>query len=140
MIRPFHLALPTKNLAETKSFYLNRFQCEIGRSDTTWVDFNFFGHQLVFHEFPTIDMPSITNPVDNKQVQVPHFGVILTMNDWLHLKDRLITIKQTFIIEPYIRFKDTPGQQATMFFEDNNGYAIEMKAFENDQFIFEPFQ
>lgn len=139
MIRPFHLALPTKSVQDTIAFYEAAFDIRIGRSDTTWVDFDFYGHQLVFHESPNADFKAITNPVDGKIVRVPHFGVILSMTDWIQLKEQLEAQQMNFIIEPYTRFKGTPGEQATMFFEDNNGYAIEMKAFEDDRFIFEPF-
>ncbi|MBT5954453.1 glyoxalase [bacterium] len=140
MTRPFHLALPTKKLKETEAFYTTILGCTIGRQDSTWIDFDFAGHQLVFHECLGIDIESAANPVDGKQVRVPHFGVILTMEDWKKLALRLKNHDIKFIIEPYIRFQGTPGEQATMFFEDNNGYALEMKAFENDDYIFKPFE
>ena len=139
MIRPFHLALPTKNIKQTINYYTTYLGCTLGRSDVTWVDFNCFGHQVVFHECKDIDMAQATNAVDSKAVRVPHFGIVLTMQDWQQLAQRLKANQQHFIIEPYIRFKGTVGEQATMFFEDNNGYALEMKAFEDDKFLFEPF-
>ena len=135
MIRPFHLALPTTDITATRAFYIDTFNCAIGRSDTTWVDFDFYGHQLVFHE-TDITLPSAINPVDKKSVQVPHFGIILTMPDWTDLADRLVAKNCNFIIEPYVRFKGEPGEQATMFILDNNGYAIEIKAFGDDAMIF----
>ena len=138
-LRPFHLALPTKDLYGTKQFYLNKLNCKQGREDSHWVDIDFFGHQLVFHESFDISLKSMTNSVDTKAVTVPHFGLVLSMMDWKKLADLLKKDKQSFIIEPYIRFKDTPGEQATMFFLDNNGYALELKAFEDDRFLFEPF-
>ena len=139
MIRPFHLALPTKDLKSTIHYYTTYLGCTLGRSDTTWVDFNCYGHQVVFHECPTIDIAQATNPVDSKAVRVPHFGIVLTLPEWQKLADRLTSYNQQFIIDPYTRFKGTPGEQSTMFFEDNNGYALEMKAFEDDRLLFEPF-
>ena len=139
MPRPFHLALPTKNLSETKEYYLNQLGCSMGRFDTTWVDFNFYGHQVVFHEYKDFTMPSVTNPVDSKEVHIPHFGIVLAMEDWNALADRLMAQKQSFIIEPYIRFKGSNGEQGTMFFHDNNGYALEIKAMKDDALLFESF-
>jgi len=136
MLRPFHLALPTKDIKQTEAFYTKVLGCEIGRRDTTWIDFNFLGHQVVFHEDQDIELASITNSVDSKQVRVPHFGVVLTMEGWKQTRDRLESINTTFIIAPYIRFEGEAGAQATMFFEDNNGYAIEIKAFKDDTLIF----
>lgn len=139
MPRPFHLALPTKDLAETKEYYLNTLGCSMGRSDKHWIDFNFFGHQIVFHEHDSFSMPKIHNGVDSKQVEVPHFGIILKPTEFNLLKDKLIAANQSFIIEPYTRFKNTNGEQSTMFFLDNNGYAIEIKSLANDDYLFEPF-
>jgi len=140
MPRPFHLALPTENITETKAFYTTVFGCQIGRSADTWIDFDFFGHQLVFHEYPGVKLSSITNPVDSKKVRVPHFGIIATMADWHTIKDKLIQLNTRFIIDPYTRFKGTNGEQSTLFFEDNNGYAIEIKAFASDEYIFKAFE
>ena len=139
MLRPFHLALPTKNLRETKQYYLNQLGCTMGRSDKTWIDFNFYGHQVVFHEYKEFSMPSVTNPVDSKEVHIPHFGIVLTMNDWKSLAEKLTLKKQSFIIEPYIRFEGTNGEQGTMFFHDNNGYAVEIKAMKDDSLLFKKF-
>lgn len=139
MIRPFHLAMPTHNLLATRAFYVDVLGCDVGREDTTWVDLNLYGHQLVFHYCGDQVFPTYINPVDEKKVQLPHFGIILTRPDFDALADRL-TGQVTFIIEPYVRFKGTAGEQATMFFLDPNGYALEFKAFENDAYIFEPFE
>eukprot|EP01051_Picozoa_sp_SAG22_P029166 SAG22_NODE_10673_length_521_cov_1.319905_1_plen_95_part_10 len=94
MPRPFHLALPTKDLKATLAFYTARLKCKIGRQDTTWVDFDCYGHQLVFHECSDFELKSAVNPVDSKSVRVPHFGVVLTMDDWHELKNNLIKEKQ----------------------------------------------
>ena len=140
MIRPFHLAVPTKDIQKTIEFYTTVLDCKIGRQDTTWIDFDFYGHQLVFHEVSDINLQSLTNPVDSKAVRVPHFGVILTLEEWTSIRKKLNKLNIPFILDPYIRFKGTPGEQATMFFEDNNGYAVEIKAFRDDVFIFKPFE
>ncbi len=136
MTHPFHLALPTKSINETELFYVEILQCDIGRRDVTWIDFNLYGHQLVFHQCDTIIIPSGSNLVDNKTVRVPHFGIVLTMLDWKQLSKRLQQNSMSFLIDPYIRFEGLPGEQATMFFEDNNGYALEFKAFKNDGRLF----
>jgi hypothetical protein len=137
MTRPFHLALPTSNLSETVTFYTSHLNVEIGRRDATWVDFNLFGHQLVFHEFSGATLAEFKNPVDNKSVPVPHFGVILTPADWQLLATKLESHKIEWIIEPYTRFKGEVGEQSTLFFKDNNGYNLEFKAFGSDSQIFE---
>ena len=139
MLRPFHLALPTLNLSKTIDYYINTLGCKLGRSDTTWADFNFYGHQVVFHEYSSFTMPSIQNCVDSKQVHVPHFGIVLTIDDWELLKQKLLRVNHSFIIEPYTRFKGTNGEQSTMFFLDNNGYAVEIKALADDRLLFRPF-
>jgi len=129
MPRPFHLAIEVHNLKAAREFYGNILGCKEGRSDSKWIDFNLFGHQLVCHLNDKMKMPSTFNDVDGKQVPIPHFGVILTMQDWNSLADRLITYNIVFIIEPYIRFKGLAGEQATMFFSDPSGNSIEFKAF-----------
>ncbi|RAP32340.1 glyoxalase [Candidatus Marinamargulisbacteria bacterium SCGC AG-414-C22] len=139
-IRPFHLALSTKDIQGTKKYYTEVLELKIGRQDKTWVDFDFFGHQLVFHESLDIEFTSITNDVDRKKVVVPHFGIVLKLKDWHDFSEKLIQKKQKFIIDPYIRFKGTSGEQATMFFLDNNKFAIEVKAFKNDENLFRPFE
>ncbi len=128
-MHPFHLAIPVHDIEQARQFYLNMLGCTEGRSDTHWVDFNFFGHQLVCHLDESANArPQVSNPVDNHVVPIPHFGVVLTMDAWQQLADRLED-KVEFIIEPYIRFKDQAGEQATMFFSDPSGNAIEIKAF-----------
>lgn len=131
MIQPFHLAIPVKNLEVCRTFYRDIIQCVEGRSDTHWVDFNFFGHQLVIHQKDDFIPQQISNPVDGHDVPVPHFGVVLSMDDWEKLSQRLIKNGIEFIIEPTIRFKGKPGEQATLFFKDPEGNALEFKAFKD---------
>ena len=131
MIQPFHLAIPVKKLEVCRTFYRDIIQCVEGRSDTHWVDFNFFGHQLVIHQKDDFIPQQISNPVDGHDVPVPHFGVVLSMDDWEKLSQRLIKNGTEFIIEPTIRFKGKPGEQATLFFKDPEGNALEFKAFKD---------
>jgi len=131
MIQPFHLAIPVKNLELCRTFYRDIIQCVEGRSDIHWVDFNFFGHQLVIHQKDNFIPQQISNPVDGKDVPVPHFGVVLSMNEWRKLSERLKENGTKFIIEPTIRFKGKPGEQATLFFKDPEGNALEFKAFKD---------
>lgn len=130
-VRPFHLAIPVQNLEKCRSFYRDLLQCKEGRSDTHWVDFNFFGHQLVIHQKEEFTPQQISNVVDGHDVPVPHFGVVLTWEDWHTLSERLKTINTQFIIEPTIRFKGKVGEQATMFFRDPENNALEFKAFKD---------
>ena len=134
-IRPFHLAIPVSNLDKAKTFYINTLGCVPGRSSKKWIDLNFFNHQLVLH-LSKIKFNVDLNNVDNNKIQIPHFGVILNWNDWIKLSEKLNN-KIDFIINPYIRFKNKIGEQATMFFLDVDGNAIEFKAFKNDNMIFE---
>jgi extradiol dioxygenase family protein len=131
MIQPFHLAIPVKDLELCRAFYRDIIQCTEGRSDTHWVDFNFFGHQLVIHQKDNFNPQQISNPVDGHDVPVPHFGVVLSMNDWHLLSQRLEKNGTKFIIEPTIRFKGKAGEQATLFFKDPEGNALEFKAFKD---------
>ena len=131
MIQPFHLAIPVKNLELCRTFYRDIIQCIEGRSDTHWVDFNFFWHQLVIHQKDNFIPQQISNPVDGQDVPVPHFGVVLKMNEWIKLSERLKKNGTKFIIEPTIRFKGKPGEQATLFFKDPEGNALEFKAFKD---------
>jgi len=135
-LRPFHLAVPVQDLNECRIFYRDLLGMQEGRSDDKWVDFNFYGHQFVIHETKQNSLIAY-NHVDGHGVPVPHFGVVLTMDDWekLALKLRASNIK--FIIEPYIRFKGMPGEQATMFFLDPSGNALEFKAFNNLEMLFQ---
>ena len=129
MDNPFHLAIQVHDLNEARKFYGVVLGCSEGRSSTTWIDFNFYGHQLVCHLNTDMDLQTHSNPVDEHDVPVPHFGVVLNMDDWEELAQRLKDQKVNFIIEPYIRFKDQSGEQGTMFFSDPSGNAIEFKAF-----------
>lgn len=134
-LRPFHLAIPVKDLEETRSFYTDVLGFKEGRSSDNWVDLNCYGHQLVIHLAQSAPA-KIENPVDAKSVPVPHFGVILRWQEWQELSERLKQKQVNFIIEPYIRFEGQVGEQATMFFEDPSGNAIEFKAFMSDEYIF----
>ena len=134
-MRPFHLAFPVTDLEATKTFFVNILQCEVGRSSDAWIDFNMFGHQVVAHLVDKNDHPA-SNSVDGDEVPASHFGVILTMPQWKALKNHLLEQKIQFIIEPKIRFKGEAGEQATMFFLDPSGNALEFKAFNNDNQIF----
>ncbi len=135
-LRPFHLALPVTDLQKAREFYGNVLGCEEGRSSENWVDFNFFGHQLVFHLDREGVFRAIKNPVDGHGVPVPHFGIVLRMKDWEELAAKLKKLKIEFIIEPYVRFKGKTGEQATMFFQDPNGLYLEFKAFTDDAMLF----
>ena len=134
-LRPFHLAFPVHDLAAARAFYGDVMGCAEGRSSDAWIDFDFYGHQIVAHlggEKPTAHH----NPVDGHDVPVPHFGVVLTMADWETLADRLRTADTMFIIEPTVRFRGLPGEQATMFLTDPSGNALEFKAFPDDAALF----
>ena len=130
MLTPFHIAFPVDDLAAARHFYGTTLGCPQGRSSAQWIDFDLFGHQIVAHLKPrsAADQPH-HNPVDGHEVPVPHFGVVLTMDRWNALADRLRAAGTEFIIEPYIRFQGLPGEQATMFFLDPAGNALEFKAF-----------
>ena len=130
-MRPFHLAIPVSNLSICKKFNREILECEEGRSSEKWVDFNFFGHQLVLHQKEDFIPQRISNPVDGQDVPVPHFGVVLTWEVWLDLADRLKANNTRFIIEPTIRFKGKVGEQATLFFNDPENNALEFKAFKD---------
>jgi hypothetical protein len=128
-LSPFHIAIPVHNLDECRIFYRDVLNCEEGRSSDQWVDFNFFGHQLVIHYKPKSEETLHTNPVDGKAVPVPHYGVVLPWETFQNFADDLTSKGTRFIIEPYIRFKGQVGEQATMFFYDPAGNALEFKAF-----------
>ena len=134
---PFHLAIPVNDLEKSRNFYKNILGFEEGRSSDHWVDFNFFGHQLVIHFKEKESDDTKTNPVDGKDVPIPHFGVILEWNDFQDFSKKLKEKKINFIIEPYIRFEGLPGEQATMFFKDPCGNALEFKSFKDLNKIFE---
>lgn len=128
-LAPFHLAIPVDSLARAREFYGDLLGCEQGRSDTQWIDWNFYGHQLVTHVAPERILPPAHNAVDGQAVPVPHFGVVLDMASWEKLADRVRAAGVEFVIEPYVRFRGEPGEQATMFFYDPAGNALEFKAF-----------
>ncbi len=130
-LRPFHLAFPVHDLAAARAFWGGLMGCPEGRSADDWIDFDFYGHQIVAHLVPGRPADAGGNAVDGHDVPVPHFGIVLSMADWQALADRLTAAGVTFEIAPHIRFEGQPGEQATMFFRDPSGNAIEMKAFEN---------
>jgi len=132
-LTPFHLAIPVRDIAEARHFYGELLGFAEGRSDVSWVDFNCFGHQLVCHLDPDLGVGGKValhyNPVDAKAVPVPHFGVVLEMSQWLSWSEQLRRQQLEFEIEPDIRFQGQPGEQATLFFLDPSGNALEFKAF-----------
>lgn len=126
---PFHLAFPVSSLAHARAFYGELLGCPEGRSSPNWVDFDFHGHQIVAHLAPQEVSAAARHDVDGDAVPVRHFGLVLTMDDWQALADRLQAAGTRFVIEPHIRFKGQPGEQATMFLLDPCGNALEFKAF-----------
>ena len=134
-MRPFHLAFPVDNLEKTREFYTEILGCKEGRSSDRWIDFDMYGHQVVAHLVDAVDSIQ-TNAVDGDDVPASHFGVILEMEQWAQLSKNLTNHRVKFIIEPHIRFKGKPGEQATMFFLDPCGNALEFKAFQSDERIF----
>ena len=129
-LTPFHLAIPVRDLAAARAFYGELLGCPEGRSSPDWVDFDFFGHQLVCHVVaPAAAEPAASNPVDGHDVPVPHFGMVLEIPDWEALATRLKSAGIAFVIEPYVRFRGMAGEQATMFLTDPSGNALEFKAF-----------
>ncbi len=137
-LQPFHLAIPVHDLACARAFYGAMLGCPEGRSAPEWVDFDFFGHQLVAHLDPARNArePGLFNPVDGHEVPVPHFGVVLAWDRWQQLADRLQTGGQHFELAPGIRFAGQIGEQATMFFYDPSGNALEFKAFRDPSRLF----
>lgn len=135
-INPFHLAIPVDDLQECRKFYGQVLNCPEGRSSEKWVDFDLYGHQLVIHKSHISREKIEANPVDGHEVPIPHFGVVLDWNDWEKLSQNLKARDTEFLIEPYIRFKDQVGEQATMFFLDPAGNALEFKAFKNIDQLF----
>jgi Predicted dioxygenase of extradiol dioxygenase family len=129
-LRPFHLAFPVHDLDAARAFWGDLMGCPEGRSSDCWVDFDFFGHQIVAHLVPgMVRVGSASNSVDGHGVPVPHFGVVLDMAQWQALAQRLEAAGVEFGIAPYVRFRGQTGEQATMFFRDPSGNAIEIKAF-----------
>ncbi|HVM36927.1 MAG TPA: VOC family protein [Sphingomicrobium sp.] len=127
-LRPFHLAFPVHDLEAARAFYGGLLGCREGRSAAEWIDFDFYGHQIVAH-LGGRPGDAAANAVDGDHVPIPHFGVVLELADWKRLADRLQAAGTDFVVEPHIRFAGQPGEQATMFFRDPSGNAIEMKAF-----------
>lgn len=132
----FHLAFPVHDIAAARQFYGDLLGCEEGRSSDAWVDFNFYGHQIVAHLAPNEAGHKATSEVDGDQVPVRHFGAILDRADWDALAEKLKRAKIKFIIEPHVRFKGEVGEQATMFFLDPSGNALEFKSFANLSQVF----
>ncbi len=135
-LRPFHLAFPVDDLAAARHFYGEVLGCREGRSSDHWIDFDFFGHQIVAHLDPAATPVVVRNAVDGHDVPVPHFGVVLTMEGWRALADRAEAAGVAFGIAPHVRFRGEPGEQATMFFYDPSGNALEFKAFADDAMLF----
>lgn len=135
MPNPFHLAFQVRDIDEAREFYGSKMGLPEGRSDTKWIDFDMFGHQVVAHLNPTLGpngkVTNHCNPVDQHAVPVPHFGVVLEIDEWKQLAKRVHTFVDDFIIEPYVRFEGLPGEQHTMFFADPSGNALEFKALAN---------
>ena len=136
MIPRFHLAFPVRDLAEARAFYGDLLRCPEGRSSDEWVDFDFHGHQIVAHLAPEDTRLSPTNVVDGHDVPVRHFGVLLERPAWDALAKHLTAAGVAFIVEPHVRFVGQPGEQATMFFLDPSGNALEFKAFADDAMVF----
>jgi extradiol dioxygenase family protein len=132
---PFHLAFPVHDLAAARAFYGGLLGCPEGRSSEQWIDFDFFGHQIVAH-LAEGSAPRHHNPVDGHDVPVPHFGAVLDMATWRDLAERLRAAGTAFVIEPTVRFEGQPGEQATMFFIDPSGNAIEFKAMARPENLF----
>jgi uncharacterized protein len=132
---PFHLAFPVLELEATRHFYTHVLGCNLGREAETWIDFDFFGHQISAHLVARMtDVP--TNLIDGKAVPSSHFGAVLDWDDWQKLSERLKDAGTKFLIEPYIRFKGLVGEQATMFITDPSGNGLEFKAFKNKALVF----
>ncbi len=136
MLTPFHLAFPVHDLQLARQFYAGVLGCREGRSATHWIDFDLYGHQIVAHLQPGTRPPPHHNPVDGHAVPVPHFGVVLEWEAWQALAQHLRSQHVSFVIEPYIRFAGEVGEQATMFFLDPSGNALEFKSFRDFSQIF----
>ena len=135
-LSPFHVAFPVHDLAAARAFYGGTLGCSEGRSSEEWIDFNFYGHQIVAHLAPEETRQAQRNAVDSHGVPVRHFGIVLPMAEWEAMAGRLRAKGVRFLIEPYIRFKGQPGEQATMFFLDPSGNALEIKAFSDINKLF----
>lgn len=135
-LNPFHLAIPVHDLDESRAFYKDILGFTEGRNSDHWIDFDCFGHQLVLHLKKSNTNETSSNPVDGKEVPIPHFGVVLDMERFTSFSETLKEKGVPFIIEPYIRFQGQTGEQATMFFKDPSGNALEFKAFKNMDQLF----
>ena len=132
-LRPFHLAIPVTSIELAKEFYGSKLGFAEGRSDEHWIDYNFFGHQLVCH---IGESRTFSNEVDGKDVPIPHFGIVLEWKQFDKFSEKLKSSSINFIIKPYLRFEGQPGEQKTMFFKDPFGNALEFKSFKHDREIF----
>ena len=133
----FHIAFPVNNLKNTKDFYTKILGCSLGRESNKWIDFNFYGHQVVAHLSPENCIKSNVNKVDGDMVSCRHYGVILPWDKWKVLGEKIKNKKIRFIIKPKIRFKNLKGEQGTFFLEDPSGNVLEFKSFKNDSMVFE---
>lgn len=141
MLQPFHLAMPVDDLKAARKFYGELLGFEEGRSTDGWIDWDFFGHQFVTHlKSGQKNEPSVINPVDGQSVPVPHFGVVLEWQQWHDFSQKLKDNKVEFVIEPYIRFRDEIGEQATMFFRDPSGNSLEFKSFKDPSQLFRKYE
>ena len=132
----FHLAFPVHDLAAARAFYGGVLECDEGRSSECWIDFSLYGHQIVTHFAPGFVRQNVTNGVDTDAVPIPHFGILLSIDDWKTLAEKLKSKGVTFIIEPKIRFAGEVGEQATMLFLDPSGNALEFKGFADFSQVF----
>lgn len=135
-LQPFHLAIPVSDLEDARRFYVNVLGCSIGRFSESWIDYDFFGHQLTTHLKPEACVKVVANEVDGEQVPVRHFGIVLEWNDWHILRETLEDRKIEFLIKPTIRFEGQAGEQATMFITDPSNNALEFKSFKNRSNLF----
>ena len=136
-LKPFHLAIPVNDIEKSRNFYTKILGFKEGRSDKNWVDYNFFGHQLVIHLSSSNKIEKKSNFVDGEDVPIPHFGVVLDWDDWINFSEKIKSLSIKFLIKPYIRFKGQVGEQATMFFLDPSGNALEFKSFKNPNQLFQ---
>lgn len=136
VLPPFHLAFPVHDLAAARAFYGDLLGCPVGRSSNQWIDFDFFGHQIVAHLVPGPARTEGSNPVDGHDVPVPHFGAVLDMAAWEALAERLTAAGTDFVLKPNLRFRGEVGEQATMFFRDPSGNALEIKAMRDPANLF----
>ena len=134
--RPFHLAIPVHDLDAARGFYRDVLGCNEGRATDEWIDLDLYGNQITVHHVPGAAMDTAVKTVDGHSVPVPHFGAILTMADWHLLRERVEAAGIAFGVAPHVRWKGKPGEQATMFFRDPSGNALEFKAFGDDSQIF----